>query len=181
MLNFYSTTLFFLITLASLLDIQRRQIPNALTVCIVFLWLTYAFWRPDADPLGSLAVAAAVLAAGMLFWRLGWLGGGDAKLIAALSLWAGPEHTLPMVSVVALGGGALAMALIVARQPAVTFLLAYASLHLRGARTGNVSISEKFNDGTADGRAVNADLLAVPYGVAIAAGGCWLIHRLFIG
>lgn len=32
------------------------------------------------------------LAAGVLFQQLGWLGGGDGKLMGALALWIGPRE-----------------------------------------------------------------------------------------
>ena len=37
------------------------------------------------------------------------IGGGDVKLLAALSLWAGPEHFVSFMLVTALAGGALSL------------------------------------------------------------------------
>jgi prepilin peptidase CpaA len=181
MVDPYGAVLFILINLAALHDVRHRRIPNPVTCIIVALWAAYALWNSPADPAASLGVAAAVLAAGFLCWHLGWLGGGDAKLLAALSLWAGPEHALPMLSVVALAGGVLASLMAFARQPAVSLLLACISLHGVGARSAGSSPGERSAGDPVHGWPDRAGRLSVPYGVAIAAGGYWLIHRLFLG
>ena len=40
--------------------------------------------------------AAAVLAVAFVFFALGWIGGGDAKLAAATALWLGFDHLLDL-------------------------------------------------------------------------------------
>ena len=78
------------------------------------LWLVAAA-TGDARPIWpAVATAAAVLVVGITVWRCGWLGGGDVKLIAALSLWAGPGHLASLLLATALCGGLLALAVIVA-------------------------------------------------------------------
>jgi prepilin peptidase CpaA len=181
MMTSYGAVLFVLVSLAALQDIQKRRIPNTVVVGIAILWAAYAFWSPGAVPLASLAVAGAVLAAGMLCWSLRWLGGGDAKLIAALCLWAGPQHTVPMLAAIALAGGMLASMLALARQPAVTLLLAHVAMLRGGPRVGGSAAGGNSVHGTAAAWPEGAEPLSVPYGVAIAAGGYWLIHRLFLG
>jgi prepilin peptidase CpaA len=63
-------------------------------------------------------VALAVLAVGFLCFRLGWMGGGDAKLLAVLSLWAGSQGTVSFLLLTGLAGGGLAIALLGLRQTA---------------------------------------------------------------
>jgi prepilin peptidase CpaA len=50
-----------------------------------------------------------VLTIGILLFIPGWIGGGDAKLAAAVGLWVGFENLLPFVFFAALAGGALAL------------------------------------------------------------------------
>ena len=67
--------------------------PHWVPVAIVVLWLVAAFAAPEAlagDPLMGIACGAVVLAMGFCLHALGWLGGGDGKLLAALALWLGP-------------------------------------------------------------------------------------------
>ena len=87
------SVLLILLGLAAWLDLDQRRIPNWIVAAIALLWLPYALHSFPAPMPGSLATAAAVLALGMVVWRLGWLGGGDVKLIAALTLWAGAKDT----------------------------------------------------------------------------------------
>lgn len=48
----------------------------------------------DAD--APWCVGVAVLIAGMLLFSLRWVGGGDAKLLAAAALWIGYEQFTPL-------------------------------------------------------------------------------------
>jgi prepilin peptidase CpaA len=53
-----------------------------------------------------------VFAIGFLLFALNFIGGGDAKLLAAVALWAGPEHILDLLLVTALAGGGLSLILL---------------------------------------------------------------------
>ena len=73
-------------------DVKRREVPHWITVAIVVLWIVAAFAAPEAlvgDPLMGLVCGAAALAVGFCLHALGWLGGGDGKLLAALAMWLG--------------------------------------------------------------------------------------------
>src|SRR3546814_1397676 len=54
-------------------------------------------------------VAAIVLGLGILAFARGWFGGGDVKMLAAVSLWAGPAHLSLLLLVTALAGGLLSL------------------------------------------------------------------------
>ena len=86
-----------LLALASMYtDGRRRQIPHWLLAGLVVLWAWAAWQAPeslDAGPAAALACGAGGLAAGFGLHALGWLGGGDGKLLAALALWLGPKDT----------------------------------------------------------------------------------------
>ena len=56
-------------------------------------WLVGAVLAPEAingRVLASVLCGLAGLLLGFVFHALGWLGGGDGKLLAALALWLGP-------------------------------------------------------------------------------------------
>ena len=84
-----------------------------------------------------------------LFSR-GLIGGGDVKLLAAATLWAGPAATLPLLVVTALLGGLLCILLV---TPAGALIAALRPTLLDSA-----------GDPTR-----GADRVLVPYGVAISA------------
>jgi prepilin peptidase CpaA len=99
-----------LLGLAALTDLQEYRIPNTVTLAIAALFPVYAL-LPGAgvDVAGSLALGAAVLAGGAALFALGVFGGGDVKLVAAVSLWIGPSAFLEFLLVMALVGGAVAL------------------------------------------------------------------------
>jgi prepilin peptidase CpaA len=95
-----------------------------------------------------------VFAIGATGFAAGVLGGGDVKLLAATSLFAGSAHVIDFLIVTALVGGALGLAV------------------LAGAPIGPAAP-------TTDG-AVRARLRSgLPYGPAIAAGGLWVVAALY--
>ena len=168
--------LLILLGLAAWLDLDRRRIPNTIIATIALLWLPYALHNFPARMPGSLATAATVLAVGMIIWRLRWLGGGDVKLIAALTLWAGAKDAPLLLATIALSGGILALLW----QSRLQHVAAWLSAAL-GTRFGTMSPALQAA-GSADpgGAAQASSAVSLPYGVAIAAGGCWLVHRTFI-
>jgi prepilin peptidase CpaA len=134
---------------AAACDLLTMRIPNRLSVglCVAFLLLAPIAGLPWQEVLSHLGVGAAMLLVGIALFSLGWVGGGDAKLLAAASLWLGFEHMLPFVGYVTLFGGALALAILAYRSvPAGALPLPgwAVRLHAKGE--------------------------AMPYGVAIAAG-----------
>lgn len=63
-----------------------------------------------------LAVSAVVLLLGFTFFAFGWVGGGDAKLAAAIALWLGLGQILPFIIYAGLWGGLLTTTLLVIRR-----------------------------------------------------------------
>lgn len=97
---------------AAYCDVQSLTIPNRISLAMVLLFPALVLTGThEIDWLSSLGVAAAALVAGFLLFALRLVGGGDVKLIAAASLWAGPGLVLPFLFVTALAGGAMAMVL----------------------------------------------------------------------
>lgn len=132
-----------LLVAAAVLDLRARIIPNRLNLAIaalapLFWWASgLSLWPEIAVQVGAALLVFAVFAGA---FAMGWMGGGDVKMLGALALWLPPSALLPLLMVMALAGGVLTLAM--------------AGAHLaRGRR----------------------DRLQVPYGVAIAFAGLWLI------
>lgn len=75
---------------AAVTDFRTRRIPNWLNLAAFGLGLCFQAWSGGWAGLGSAAVAFA-LGFGMFFvlWLIGGGGGGDVKLMGALSVWLG--------------------------------------------------------------------------------------------
>src|SRR3974377_1025954 len=83
-----------------------------------------------------LAAAALVLGVCFGFFSMGWMGGGDAKLAAATTLWLGFDYLLDYLIYASLFGGALTLLLIQFRKLPLPEALARVSWILRLHETG---------------------------------------------
>jgi len=90
---------------ASWLDTTIRKLPNwlCLLTFVAGLVLTTLVSGPAALP-GHLAHAFIALVAGMVLFRFGVLGGGDAKFYAAIAVWFAFQDGFLLVMAVTLSG-----------------------------------------------------------------------------
>jgi prepilin peptidase CpaA len=169
---FFGVTLLTLLVVIGWFDVRERRVPNPLVAGIAGLYaLAVATSALPLTPLADLAVAGIFLAVGVALWLPGWLGGGDAKLLAALGLWAGPARALDLAFATTVAGGLLALALLlfgrVARgRDAVASAAAVTA-------TGDVPGR---GPGVASGEAPRPTL---PYAVAIALGAAVALRDVF--
>ena len=74
-------------------DLRWRRVPNAVPIALLLLFAGYAL-TGAAGPATAvwlcLGIGAVLLAAGFALYLSGRFGAGDAKLIAAAGVWAGP-------------------------------------------------------------------------------------------
>lgn len=163
-------------------DICRRRIPNELAIAIAILGLARMIiaGEPSAA-LWTLAAGAAVLFTGfLLFWR-GLIGGGDAKLLAAVVLLVGYRELADLLLIMSLVGGLLALVVIAIDRlgpwlPPVPVILSICGAPLRLAVFAEETLEGllQFIRPPASRPAVPHSLPmrpSVPYGVAIAAAG----------
>lgn len=76
-------------------DVASYRIPNVVSYGLVALFALYAIasWGSDASAM-HVAIGLLVFVICVIFWRLGWLGGGDVKFVSAIALWMGPSNIL---------------------------------------------------------------------------------------
>ncbi len=146
-----------LLAVAAGWDVASFTIPNRVQLAIVaaFVGFALAAGMPAGDFGWHLLSAAIALAVSFALFAVGYIGGGDAKLFAAVALWLGWD-ALPAYAIFAtLSGGVLALVLITLRRwPLPAFLAGegwIARLHERDA--------------------------GMPYGVALAAGALLLLPQ----
>jgi prepilin peptidase CpaA len=143
-----------LLAIAALHDVIARTIPNWIPTTVALVGLVPLLRSPAA--LDGLLAAALVFAGGVLFWRLGLMGGGDAKLLGAVGLLVPPGRMLGAMAAIGLAGGVLALPYLMCRgriappapaRPSLLPARAWRAERFRLRRGG-----------------------PVPYGVAIAVG-----------
>jgi prepilin peptidase CpaA len=104
-----------LMAIAAFEDCRRFVVPNAVVVGVVALWPLYLTTMPGltlAHALAAVGCAMTVFLVGAALFSRGLVGGGDVKLLAAASLWAGPERTPALLLTTAVLGGVIALALL---------------------------------------------------------------------
>ena len=136
-------------------DLAHRRIANRLNGAIALA--APLFWWAGGQSLGAvggqLALALGCLAVSTGLFAIGAMGGGDVKLLTALALWIRPLWFAQLLVVMALAGGVLALLFVVTR-----------------------SLSEPGAHRAAKAQAT----VGLPYGVAIAVGGLWVLARDYL-
>ena len=131
-------------------DLASYTIPNFLQLMLVagfIVFIAAAGLSPSVIAMHLLAGFVG-LAVGFTLFALGYIGGGDAKLFAAVVLWFGFNDLLTYALFASLFGGALTLGLLSLRRVPLPQTLATHNwiLRLHDERGG------------------------IPYGVALAAG-----------
>lgn len=128
----------FLVLMGALSDLSTFKIPNRVSYGLVLLFALQSFlaWldTPSMPSLTfrvpafaiNLGIGLLVLALAIVFWRRGYIGGGDAKYLAATSLWMGPVGVVQFM--VVLSALALVMALLLKLSARWGFLVHAGSL-----------------------------------------------------
>jgi prepilin peptidase CpaA len=105
-----------LLAWASYEDARDYLIPNRICAAVAALFPIYVLTIGEWSTLWpSTFVAIGVLVVGFILFSRGLLGGGDVKLMVAVSLWAGPALVLPFVFITGIAGGLLSLAMIAPR------------------------------------------------------------------
>lgn len=142
----------FCMAFAAVSDLLSMTIANRVSLVLIGAFLVLApLTGMDWPQYGMhIAVFAAVLSATFALFALGGMGGGDAKLIAATSIWIGfaPELLIYLIYS-ALAGGALTLV-----------ILKYRGSPLAIYTGGNLLL-----------RNLADRDLGVPYAIALAVGG----------
>jgi prepilin peptidase CpaA len=130
---------------ASWLDVSKRRLPNWLSLLTLAAGLIVTGLSAGFSAVGShLAHAAVALLVGMVLFRFGVVGGGDAKFYAAIAAWFGWSGAAGLLLSVSLCGIAIFLGWFVWRR----------------ATKKPIRTPAKASDGD-----------KLPYGLAIAAGG----------
>lgn len=100
-----------MVVLAGIGDFLTMRIPNWLTgaIALAVFPMAWLAGMPFEVFQWHLATGTVVLAIGFGLFAGGVIGGGDAKLMAAVALWMGWPQIIPFLVIMGLAGGALAI------------------------------------------------------------------------
>jgi prepilin peptidase CpaA len=152
---------------AAVTDLRTRRIPNAVTLALTLVALMLHGLEGWASFGIAFATLAAVLVLGTLAFSMGWLGGGDVKLLAAGAAAFGWPDAVPFLVYTAIGGGVLAVVVALATGRLRSVLASVAQIVRPLAYTGTEAVPPR-------------DPIMLPYALAIAfgAGAVLLSHTV---
>lgn len=139
---------------AAAMDMLTMTIPNRVSLLLVGAFFVAAYFAELSvqQVLEHVGTGLAVLVVCFVLFAFGGFGGGDAKLLAASSLWIGFDQLPTYVIGVTFAGGALAILLLVGRK------------HFP---EGSLNAPRWFLQ-------LQARESKMPYGLAIAAAALWV-------
>jgi prepilin peptidase CpaA len=138
------------VAFAGAMDLFTMTIPNRVSLALVaaFLVLAPLSGFGMEEMASHLCAGLLVLAVGIVMFALGWFGGGDAKLLAAVALWVGFDSLFAYILYVAVAGGVLVeLFLLFRNMPLPRAVIGEGWAHRLHKRDGGI-----------------------PYGIALAAG-----------
>lgn len=161
-------------------DLRRLVIPNLLPITLCALWPVYFAAAPSLyGAVAAIGCAVLVFVGGAVLFARGYLGGGDVKLLAAATLWAGPGGTPALLVLTAVLGGVLALFLLLfdyLRRGAVAAELSGRfSTILRHLPFGSrIAELARRTFGQRPDPAKRGLAMPVPYGIAIAGAALFV-------
>jgi prepilin peptidase CpaA len=143
-----------LMAFAASSDLITMTISNRISLLLIagFFVLAVMTGMPLAEIGMHVGAAAAVLVVAFVFFARGWIGGGDAKLAAAIALWFGFEQLLNYLTLASILGGILTLLIMRFRLMPLPGLLANQEWAKRLHRMDT----------------------GVPYGIALAIAALWV-------
>lgn len=148
-----------LMAFAACSDLLTMRISNKLVALVIagFAVLALVVGLTSAAIGMHLAAGVLVLAVTFAMFAMGWIGGGDAKLTAAIAIWMGFDLMLPFLLYASVLGGGLTLLLLIGRRYALPGPLLKAGwlVRLHHPKTG------------------------VPYGIALAIAAMLVYPQTF--
>jgi prepilin peptidase CpaA len=132
-------------------DITTMTIPNKLSLVLIggFLFVALVAGMSIGQIAVHIAVAFGVLLVGMGLFAMNLIGGGDAKFVAATSLWMGTGGVFSYVILFSIIGGVFALAMLSFRKMPLPEILCKQPWIAR----------------------LHDAAVGIPYGVALSIGG----------
>jgi len=161
-----------LIIASAVTDFLKLRIPNIISILIILCFVgayglhmvleTNASFQDLSSHLYAFGGTLVVM---MVLFFLKLFGGGDAKIIAAISLWTGTQGLGMFLMLTTIAGGVLAITSIILRKTKIGQKLISKMLRYQSLQDGWVGALAKGTN-------------VVPYGIAIAVGGIGAFRSL---
>ena len=138
-------------------DLVSMTISNRVSLVLIggFMAAAYLVGMSWEQFMWHWAAALMVLVGSFSLFALGWIGGGDAKFVAAASLWLGWSFTMDFILLSTILGGGLTLLLLVFRSQMMPLSMMKVDWIARLHRKD----------------------VGVPYGIALGAAALWIYPK----
>lgn len=163
-------------------DFSFYRIPNILLAALLVLYGVFApLYMSYENILIALAVFAVVLLLGFILYTTKMIGGGDAKYVVVISLWAGFPGVMQLILIIAFVGGVVAIFYLFFRDH-IGRLSDWVWDHIqKGEKHFPVLQYVWIGSGRGPemGKRENISSRMIPYGIAIAIGAIIMMNVSF--
>ncbi|PZU51334.1 MAG: pilus assembly protein CpaA [Sphingomonas sp.] len=97
-------------------DLRRFEIPDTISIVLLVTAVLFGLVTPGFGWLSHGAALLLMFGIGLGLFAIGWMGGGDIKLLVALAAWTGLGGLPSFLLATMIAGGALAAILLVSRS-----------------------------------------------------------------
>ena len=104
------------LAIGAVTDMERRQIPNSISLLVAVTSLSLLAALPPAEAAAHVGLAVFMFLLGAVAFSFRLVGGGDVKLFAATMLWAGTALVSLVIVVMSLASVAIALLMLLSDQ-----------------------------------------------------------------
>jgi prepilin peptidase CpaA len=156
---------------AAVTDLRQNRIPNRLTLVAFVSGILFGVVQEAGWPGAAVAGAGLALLVTMPLFLLGAIGGGDAKLLAAIGAFLGPAGLVSAALYAGVLGGFMSLAQMARRGVVLPVLL-----RMKNRVFHAITLGRRGERDVLGGPAA----VTIPYGIALAAGAlvAWFLPIL---
>jgi Flp pilus assembly protein protease CpaA len=168
----------FILVCCAAIDFFYYKIPNFFIGCILVAFLLWVVLTGRYSYLFNAWLFLLIMGIGYGLCFLNLIGGGDVKLLAALSLWIGTSHILEVMFMLSIYGGGIAIIFMTFPNVINRFRLRIYKIEF--LRKISLWLMPDLNE--VEQEAIEKGRKMIPYGIAISASAAlffakkWLNH-----
>ncbi|MGV8949073.1 MAG: A24 family peptidase [Candidatus Paracaedibacter sp.] len=164
--------------LAAVLDFLYYRLPNKLFYIIFYLFPLYIILSFKFHLMSNYLVFVGSILIGFALFSAAIIGGGDAKLLAAVSLWIGWNEIVPFTLWMLIFGGVISCCYLI--FPKAIF---YITGQIRGFIQKQTLLKKGIRYLVSDVDVIEGEILSlqqkrmIPYGISIAGAGLIILLK----
>jgi prepilin peptidase CpaA len=176
--NFIPFIMGMILLLAALLDFLYYRLPNKLFYVIFYLFPLYIILSFKFHLVSNYLVFVGSILIGFGLFAATIIGGGDAKLLAAISLWVGWNNLIPFILWMVIFGGTISLCYLIFPQS-----IYYVTAQFRQFIQKTPILKKSIQFFVSDIDIIEGEVISlqkkrmIPYGISIAGAGLIILLK----